>query len=265
MSFEFIKTERDDKLFTLTINRPEVMNAISPAASHEMARALDEFEADDTLWVAIITGAGDDAFCSGGDISVMADAKTDEDYQMPASGYGGMTNRRSCYKPIIAAVNGMAYGGGFEVALACDLIVASSKASFGLPEPKIGTAAVAGGMHRLVRQIGMKPAMALLLTADFIDAQRALELHLINDVVSPEDLMTTAKALAKKISHCAPLAIQATKQTVMEGLEYAGTDAAQDAQANGKFCRIDAMMKSDDIREGLNAFLEKRRPVWKNK
>ena len=125
MSYQYITTEREGRLFILTINRPDVMNAISPAASHEMSNALDEFERDEELWVAIITGAGTTAFCAGGDIGVMAEAKTEEDYQMPPSGYGGMTNRTSCFKPVIAAVNGIAFGGGFEVALASDIILAS--------------------------------------------------------------------------------------------------------------------------------------------
>ena len=262
MSYEYITTKVEGRVFTLTIDRADVMNAISPAASHEMARALDAFEADSELWVAIITGAGDSAFCAGGDISVMAQAKTADDYQMPASGYGGMTNRTSCHKPVIAAVNGIAFGGGFEVALACDIIVASDNAMFGLPEPKIGTAAVATGMHRLAREIGLKPAMALLLTAGSIDAERAKALGLVTEVVPQSELMPTVHKVAERIMRCAPLAVQATKQCVLEGLNFAGVPAAQQAQEAGQFDRLDVMLKSDDIREGLNAFMEKRRPEW---
>ncbi len=265
MSYQYITTERRERLFILTINRPDVMNAISPAASQEMSAALDEFEQDRELWVAIITGAGEEAFCAGGDIGVMAEAKTAEDYQMPPSGYGGMTNRNTCYKPIIAAVNGIAFGGGFEVALAADIIVASDNAVFGLPEPKIGTAAVAGGMHRLAREIGLKPAIALLLTGGSFDAQRAQELGLVTTVVPQAELMPTALKLAERIMRCAPLAVQATKQCVMGGLDYAGVPEAQQAQEDGVFDRLDVMMKSDDIREGLSAFLEKRRPQWKGR
>ena len=262
MAYQCITTSREGRVFILTINRPEVMNAISPAASTEMSAALDEFESDDALWVAIITGAGDSAFCAGGDISVMAEAKTEEDYQMPSSGYGGITNRTSCYKPIIAAVNGIAFGGGFEVALACDIIVAGENAVFGLPEPKIGTAAVATGMHRLAREVGLKSAMALLLTAGSIDAERARHLGLVAEVVPQSDVMAAARKIAERIMRCAPLAVQATKQCVLEGLNYAGVPAAQQAQEAGKFERLDVMLKSDDIREGLNAFMEKRRPEW---
>ncbi len=265
MSYQYITAEQDGRLFILTINRPEVMNAISPAASHEMAAALDEFEADDELWIAIITGAGDAAFCAGGDISEMARAETEDDYQMPASGYGGMTSRSSCNKPIIAAVNGMAFGGGFEVALSCDIIVASDNAVFGLPEPKIGTAAVATGMHRLAREIGLKPAMNLLLTAASIDANRACDLGLVAEVVAQGEVMAAARKTAERIMRCAPLAVQATKQVVMGGLNYAGVPAAQQAQEAGEFDALHRMMRSEDIREGLNAFLEKRRPEWQGR
>ena len=263
MSYQYITTETRDRVFILTINRPEVMNAISPAASHEMAEALDAFEANDDLWVAIITGAGDAAFCAGGDINEMAKAKTHEDYQMPPSGYGGMTSRTGCYKPVIAAVNGIAFGGGFEVALSSDLIIASENAAFGLPEPKIGTAAVASGIHRLTRQIGLKAAMSILLTARTVSAEEALALNIVNQVVPAGELMDAAIKLANKICRCAPLAIRFTKQAAMEGLELAGVDAALAAQAGGKFDLMDVMMKSDDTQEGLSAFLEKRKPTWK--
>lgn len=263
MSYEYIKVETEGHLFILTIDRPEVMNAISPAASHEMAAALDQFEVDDDLWVAIITGAGGDAFCAGGDISVMAEAKTNEDYQMPASGYGGMTNRTTCDKPIIAAVNGICFGGGFEVALACDIIVASENAVFGLPEPKIGTAAVASGMHRLAREIGLKPAMSVLLTGESFDASRAQNLGLLSRLVPQGEALSAARKVAERILRCAPLAVRATKQCVSGGLEYAGVNAAQQAQEEGAFPALQAMFQSEDIQEGLNAFLEKRRPEWK--
>lgn len=262
MAYKYITSEKEGRLLILTIDRPEVMNAISPAASHEMSAALDDFEADEELWVAIITGAGDTAFCAGGDISEMAKAQTEDDYQMPSSGYGGMTNRSTCHKPVIAAVNGIAFGGGFEVALACDIIVASENALFGLPEPKIGTAAVATGMHRLAREIGLKPAMAMLLTGASIDAARALELGLVAQVTPQGEVMAAARKTAERILRCAPLAVQATKQCVLGGLNYAGVPEAQRAQENGEFELLGKMMRSDDIREGLNAFLEKRPPRW---
>ena len=265
LDYNFIQTNTKGRVFTLTINRPEVMNAISPQLSEEMAGALDDFEQNDELWVAIITGAGDVAFSAGGDINAMAASEVAEDYQMPATGYGGMTSRYSSVKPIIAAVNGIAFGGGFEVALAADIIVASDNAVFGLPEPKIGAAAVAGGMHRLVREIGLKPAMNLLLTAQSIDAHRAKELGLVAEVTTQAELLPMAEKVAERICRCSPLAVRASKQCVMGGLNYAGVPEAQAAQDAGEFPALDTMLKSQDIREGLNAFLEKRKPVWKGK
>lgn len=263
MSYQNITAEREGRLYIVTINRPEVMNALNPATHAEMAQAFDEFEQDPELWVAILTGAGDMAFCSGGDISAMVDAKTEDDYKVPDSGYGGLTNRFSCYKPIIAAVNGLALGGGFELALASDIIIAADTAAFGLPEPKIGTAAVASGMHRLVRDIGLKPAMGLLLTAEFIDANKAEEYGIVNEVVAADQLMAVAREYARRILKCAPMAIRATKQCVMEGRQYPSIKQAMQAQYDRQFDQLEAMLQSEDIREGLQAFMDKRKPAWK--
>ncbi|MCR9103869.1 MAG: enoyl-CoA hydratase-related protein [Gammaproteobacteria bacterium] len=251
-----------DRIMTITINRPEVMNALNPATHAEMSAAFDQFERDDALWVAILTGAGEAAFCAGGDISAMVDAETEEDYQVPGTGYGGLTHRWSCDKPIIAAVNGLALGGGFELALSADLVVAADSALFGLPEPKIGTAAVASGMHRLVRDIGLKPAMEILLTAEFIDARRAHELGLVNAVVAPADVMSTAREYAAKILKCAPLAVRATKHCALAGRQYPSAQEAMEAQLAGRFGPLEAMYQSQDIREGLQAFMDKRKPQW---
>jgi crotonobetainyl-CoA hydratase len=263
VEYKNIVVEREERLLVLTINRPEVMNALNPDTHAEMADAFDAFEADPDLWVAIVTGAGDAAFCAGGDISAMVDAETEDDYKVPDSGYGGLTNRFSCDKPIIAAVNGLALGGGFEIALSSDIVIAAESAQFGLPEPKIGTAAVASGMHRLVRDIGLKPAMGILLTADFIDAQKALGLGLVNEVVPAADVMATARAYARRILKCAPLAVRATKHCALHGLRYPGAGEAMAAQMAGHFEPLEAMYQSEDIREGLRAFMDKRKPEWR--
>jgi enoyl-CoA hydratase/carnithine racemase len=263
MTYTDIRTERDGRIFTITIDRPAKMNAVSPNTNAEMAAAFDEFAADDELWVAILNGSGEQAFCSGGDISKMVDAETEDDYPIPVSGYGGITNRHDCHKPIIAAVNGFAFGGGFEMVLAADLAVASDQAVFGLPEPKVGTAAVAGGMHRLIREIGRKAAMEILLTADPIDANRALELRLVNAVVPPAEVMERSRALAERIIACAPLAIQATKQCALEGLAFGSVKGAMAAQDAGDFALLTEMFQSADIKEGLSAFLERRSPQWR--
>ncbi len=265
MKYINITVEREDRLYQVTINRPDVMNALNPATHAEMAHAFDVFEEDDELWVAIVTGAGDAAFCAGGDISAMVDAETGDDYLVPPSGYGGLTSRFSCIKPIIAAVNGLALGGGFEIALSSDIIIAADTAQFGLPEPKIGAAAVASGMHRLVREIGLKPAMGILLTADFIDADKAYSLGLVNEVVPAADVISTARAYAKRILKCSPLSIRATKQCALEGLRYPNVEQAMQAQEDNQFPALERMMKSADISEGLNAFMEKRKPKWQGR
>ena len=263
MSYKHIKIERRERILIVTIDRPHVMNALSPETNFELAQAFDDYENNDQLWVAIITGSGDQAFSAGGDIAHMSQAKLDKDYPIPASGYGGLTNRFSCDKPIIAAVNGLAFGGGFETALACDLVVASDTALFGLPEPKIGVAAVGSGIHRLVRDIGLKPAMELLLTGKSITAQRALELNLVNKVVPAEQVMDAALKLAGKILECAPLAVWASKHCALKGLDQPSLQAAMAAQIKGEFEPLQKMLKSSDTQEGLQAFMQKRKPTWR--
>lgn len=265
MNYENLLVERDDHVLTVTINRPEKHNALDPATHAELDHAFNTLEADPDLWIAILTGAGDRAFCAGGDISVMVNARTHDDYPIPESGYGGLAARFTCDKPIIAAVNGLAFGGGFEITLACDLAVASEHATFSLPEPRIGTAAVAGGMHRLIRQIGAKAAMELLLCADPIDARRALELGLVNRVVPQDQVMAEARALAARVLECAPLAVQATKHCVQKGLELGSARAAIEAQTAEQFEPLMTMMRSDDLREGMQAFMEKRKPQWRGR
>lgn len=259
-----VNVENRGAYVIITINRPQVMNALDPATHQALSDALDAFEANPEQLVAIVTAAGTKAFCAGGDISTMVDAQTEDDYAIPSSGYGGMTNRQSS-KPIIAAVNGLAYGGGFEMVLAADLAVASDSATFGLPEPRIGTAAVAGGLHRLPRLIGMKRALHMQLTCQPIDANTALEWGIINEVVAPENVLPSAIALAENILRSAPLAIKAIMQASKAGMAYPDEFAAIDAQTNGVFESINTMLTSEDIREGLRAFMEKRRPVWQNK
>jgi enoyl-CoA hydratase/carnithine racemase len=263
MNFQYITVEREERLLIVTINRPEVLNALSPEANFEMEKAFDEFENDPELWVAIVTGAGEKAFSVGGDIKSMVAAKeTGTTYDVPKSGYGGVTRRDGCHKPIIAAVNGLALGGGFEVALACDLIVAAEHARFGLPEPRIGVVAYEGGMHRLTREIGLKRAMKLLLTAEMIPASEAGAMGLVNEVVPGDQVMATAREIAEKILKCAPLSIQATKQCVMGGLDEPRLVDAILSQDEGRFERIEAMRASKDVIEGITAFTEKRKPVW---
>ena len=215
---EFCDVERDGRLLIVTINRPEVMNAVHPKANAELASVFDEFCADDGLWVAILTGTGDRAFCAGNDLKFQAAGGV---ITVPETGFGGLTSRTDNSKPIIAAVNGVAMGGGFEIALACDLIVASENAVFALPEPRVGLAAMAGGIHRLPRQIPLKHAMGMLLTGRRVSAEEGARLGFVNEVVPHGELMAAARRWAAQILECAPLSVRASKQAAMQGLEKA--------------------------------------------
>ena len=164
----------EGRVLHVTLNRPGVLNALHPPAHFELAEIFDVFAADPELWIAVIGGAGARGFCTGTDLKVRAQLGRD-DY--PASGFGGLTRRFDLDKPVIAAVNGVALGGGLEIALACDLIIAAEHATFGFPEPRVGLAAMGGGVHRLVRQLPDKVAMGMLLTGRQITAHEALELR----------------------------------------------------------------------------------------
>jgi acetyl-CoA C-acetyltransferase len=257
----YCRVERDGVITIVTIDRPEVMNCLSPAANAELAEVFDAFESDPGQWVAIITGAGDKAFCTGNDLKFTAKAMArGESIKPPLTGFAGLTSRFQRNKPVIAAVNGMAMGGGFEIALACDLIVASDTAQFALPEPKVGLAALAGGLLRLPRQIGLKQAMGIILTGRRVSAGDGLALGFVNQVTRPDDLMATARRWAQDISQNSPMSIRASMEIVRRGLDEA-TLAEADAQQY-RYPAARALFTSEDFREGPRTFAEKRPPRW---
>src|SRR5918999_4162935 len=213
---EFCETQRDGHVLTVTINRPEVLNALHPPANAELAAVWDDFATDRDLWVAIITGAGDRAFSAGNDLKYQA-AGGDMSGQ-PATGFAGLTSRFDLDKPVVAAVNGVAMGGGFEIALACDLIIASEQVVFALPEPRVGLAALAGGMQRLPRMVPLKQAMGMILTGRRVSAAEGLQMGFVTEVALHDELMDRARAWAEMILECSPASVRASKQTVMRSL-----------------------------------------------
>ena len=259
MSYRFVTYEKRGRVAYVTLNRPEVMNALHLEAHLELAEVWEDFRDDAGLWVAILTGAGGRAFSAGNDLKVTAERTAGGgDLQGDARPpFGRITRDFDCPKPIIAAVNGVAAGGGLEMALACDIIVAADHARFGLPEPRVGLFAGAGGAHRLARQLPLKIAMGLLLTGRIVGAQEALRIGLVNEVVPLPAVMSTAERWAAEILECSPLSVQLTKEAVFDGLQHS-VDAALERDHG----RVERLLASADFVEGPAAFAEKRRPQW---
>ncbi|NNE58514.1 MAG: enoyl-CoA hydratase [Hellea sp.] len=233
------------------------MNSITPEMHAALDQAFDAFAADEDQLIAVITGMGDKAFCAGSDL------KSGLGVDYPEGGYAGIGKRFDLNKPVIAMVNGIALGGGFELALACDLIIASSTASFGLPEPLVGAVALGGGLHRLPRQIGLKPAMEIILTSRRVSAKRGKKLGFVNAVAAPEHLKTLTKAYCDMILKGAPGAIEASKAVVNRSLGEPDLETAMSNQDD--YPEYVNWKNSEDAMEGINAFIEKRPPVWKGR
>ena len=263
MAYEFIKYEQDGPVVTITLNRPERMNAIHHYTSAELSDAWHTFRDDDSAWIGVLTGAGDRAFSAGNDLKFQAETVAEKGvmrFPPVRGGFGGMTGDFECWKPMIAAVNGFALGGGLELALACDIIVASENAKLGLPEPTVGLIAGAGGVHRLPRQIPYHIAMGFMFTAKHVSAAEAHRWGLVNEVVPQDELMDAVKRWTDAILKCSPLAIRATKEAVNRG-----RDMREEVATAHNFPAAAAMAYSEDFIEGPLAFAEKRPPQWKGR
>jgi enoyl-CoA hydratase len=247
--------ERRGHVELLTINRPEARNAINRATALALSDALDDCEGDDDVWVVVLTGAGDKAFSAGMDLKAFATGE----FPITEKGFGGIT-KRDFTKPLIAAANGSALAGGFEMMISCDMVVAADHAKFGIPEATRGLVAGAGGLIRLPKRVPLTLAYELALTGDPIDAQRAYELGLVNRVVPGDQVVDAAIALAERIAKNAPLAVRTSKDVMRRSVELSEADAWT---ANDEaFAMIG---RSADAMEGAVAFAEKREPNWQGK
>jgi crotonobetainyl-CoA hydratase len=253
----FCTVADEGRVRLVTINRPEVLNALHSEAHWEFDQVWNEFAADPDLWVGIITGAGNRAFSAGNDLKVQAaGGRTPR----PATGFAGLTSRFDLDKPLIAAVNGVAMGGGFEAALACDIIVAAENAVFALPEPRVGLIA-GSGVHRLPRLIGLKQALGMILTGRRVSAAEGKALGFVNEVVPAGEALVAARRWASQILECSPMAIRASKQVVHQSLDEPTLEAAM----TRTYPAAEANLKSHDYIEGPKAFAERRKPEWKNR
>lgn len=259
MSYEFIKTEKRGNVLLVTMDRPEVYNAVHAEMHQEMSDCWDAFADDPDLWVAVLTGAGDKAFTAGNDLKATASGGVKKG--LPDTGFAGLSSRFDLEKPIIAAVNGFAMGGGFETALSCDIILASETAKFSLPEVKVGFFASASGVQRLSRYIGRLAAQEMMLTGRTIDAAEALNLGCCNEVCAPSDLMDRAMEKAQQLCTVSPSSVKATKR-ILNSMAVA--DGLPESLEYSRVVQLE-LAQTEDFKEGVQAFVEKRKANWVNR
>lgn len=263
MELKNVELKKEGRILFITINRPEALNAINQETWVELGMAIEYFDQSDEHVVAILTGAGDRSFCAGADLKALSRGESIIPSSAAADwGFAGIVKHYT-NKPIIAAVNGFALGGGTEIALACDIVIATESATFGLPEVKRGIIAGAGGLLRLPRQIPVKIAAEAIFTGDALSAQDAAKWGLVNHVVSKEEVMEKAIEVASKIANNAPVAVRASKDIFYKGLDVSLDHPQAAWEINDQYVAV--VMNSEDSLEGPRAFAEKRQPVWKGK
>jgi enoyl-CoA hydratase len=257
---DIVLFEKRGRIGIITLNRPEARNAVNGDVASGVEAAIDAIEADDDIWVGIVTAntAGQEkpVFCAGADLKAINSGNAGG-LNTKRGGFAGIAYRER-RKPVIVAVDGLATAGGCEIVLSCDLVVASNRSSFGLAEVKRNLIAGAGGLFRLPRAIGRSAALEIILTGEPLAAQRAYELGLVNHVVAPDQVMPKALEIAERICAAAPLAVWASRKVVLASAYE--DDETLITMQNAEF---EAIMASEDTKEGLNAFIEKRLPSWK--
>lgn len=259
-AYENLLFEAENGIGIVTINRPKALNALNAATIYELDRMFDELAKDDTVKAVILTGSGQKSFVAGADITEMQAMSAIEGRNWGKLAQAVFNKIENLPKPVIAAVNGYALGGGCEISMACDIRIAAENAKFGQPEVSLGIPPGFGGTQRLPRLVGKGRAKELLFTADMIDAEEAYRIGLANKVVASEELMETAKAMAQKIMSRAPIAVQVCKAAVNEGMDTdLESGVAYEAEVFG-LC-----FATDDQKEGMTAFVEKRKAVFTGK
>jgi enoyl-CoA hydratase len=251
-----IDYEKRGNVALITINRPEAKNAVNGDVAEGIESAIDQLEADDDLWLGVLTHVGD-VFCAGADLKAINSGDAAR-LNTPGGGFGGITSKQRT-KPIIAALNGPAYAGGCEIVLACDLVVASSDAKFGVPEVKRNLVAAAGALFRLPAAMPKNLAMEMLLTGDPVDAQRAYDVGFVNRLAESGKAVDVALEFAAQISENAPLAVRKSREVALQTYASDADGFAESGRAFGE------VMASEDTKEGLTAFIEKRKPNWQGK
>ncbi len=261
MAYNNILVEREDNVAILTVNRPNVLNALNDATIAELSAAFDEFAADPDVRAVIVTGAGEKAFVAGADINELRAMKTSQDaIKKVSEGHALMRKMEKLPKPVIMAINGFALGGGSEIALSGDIRIAADTARMGLPEINLGIIPGYGGTQRMPRLVGKSRAKMMIFTGDHITADEAYRIGLVDKVVPAAELMPTAKELAKKLASKAPVAIAMAKKAINDGVDVDIDQAMSIEIAYGTVAQM-----SEDRVEGTSAFLEKRKPQWKGR